>query len=105
MKNLIIVLLLLPLATFASDESYTLMLKNHAFQPSELIVPAGKKITLRIENQDATPEEFESYALNREKIISGNGKITLFIGPLDAGRYPFFGEFNEATARGTLIAQ
>ncbi|MEK7811706.1 MAG: cupredoxin domain-containing protein [Pseudomonadota bacterium] len=105
MKSLYVAALLLPLAAFASEDNFTLVIKNHTFQPSELIVPAGKKIKLRIENQDATPEEFESYALNREKVISGNGKITLFIGPLDAGRYPFFGEFNETTARGTIIAQ
>jgi hypothetical protein len=27
------------------------------------------------------------------------------IGPLQAGRYPFIGEFNEATAKGVVIAE
>jgi hypothetical protein len=27
------------------------------------------------------------------------------IGPLKPGRYPFFGEFHEATAKGTVIAE
>lgn len=105
MKSIYFAALLLPLAAFAAEDNFTLVIKNHAFQPAELIVPAGKKIKLLIENLDATPEEFESHALNREKVISGNGKSTLFIGPLEAGRYPFFGEFNATTAQGAIIAR
>jgi len=40
--------------------------------------------------------------LNREKIIPGNSEALIFIGPLDAGDYAFFGEFHEKTAQGTL---
>jgi len=82
-----------------------LVIKDHRFEPAELKVPAGKKIKLLVENHDATPEEFESYQLNREKIVGGNGRITVWIGPLKAGRYPFFGEFNADTAQGVVIAE
>jgi hypothetical protein len=58
-----------------------------------------------IENKDATPEEFESYELNREKVITGNGKATIYIGPLSPGKYPYFGDFNQATANGIIIAK
>jgi hypothetical protein len=105
MKRTCLLMLLLPLATLAEAADYTLVIKDHRFQPTELNVPAGSKIRLLIENRDATPEEFESYALNREKVITGNGKATLYIGPLEAGRYPFIGEFNEATARGVIVAK
>ncbi|MDO9054394.1 MAG: cupredoxin domain-containing protein [Gallionella sp.] len=93
------------MAAFAADADYTLVIKDHRFQPSELIVPPGKKIKLLIINQDATPEEFESHTLNREKLIAGNSKTTLYIGPLASGRYPFFGEFHEASATGVIIAR
>jgi plastocyanin len=76
-----------------------LVIKDHRFDPAELKVPAGQKIKLIIENKDATPEEFESYELNREKIVSGNATITVFVGPLEKGRYPFFGEFNKDSAQ------
>ena len=56
-----------------------------------------------INNRDKTPEEFESYELNREKVIMGGRKANIFIGPLRAGIYPFFGEFNQRTAQGKLI--
>lgn len=91
-------------AVLAEDE-FTLVIKDHRFEPAELVVPAGKKIKLRIENKDATPEEFESHALNREKVITGNGTATVYVGPLSPGRYPFYGEFNESTAQGAIVAK
>ena len=105
MKKICFLALLLPFSVFAADADYSLVIKDHHFQPAELTVPAGSKIKLLIENRDDTPEEFESHALNREKVIAAHGKATLYIGPLEAGRYPFFGEFNEATAQGVIIAK
>jgi len=89
----------------AATPEFTLVIKDHRFTPTEVVVPAGQKIRLVVENQDPTPEEFESYTLNREKIVAGNGRIVLFVGPLEPGRYEFFGEFNMATARGWLVAK
>jgi hypothetical protein len=89
----------------AGPAEFALVIKDHKFVPTELVVPAGQKIRLVVENQDPTAEEFESYSLNREKIVAGNGKIVLFVGPLEPGRYEFFGEFNMATARGWLVAR
>ncbi len=88
-----------------ADDGFKLVIQDHRFQPPELIVPAGKKLKLVVENRDATPEEFESQALNREKVIAGKATATLFIGPLKPGRYPFVGEYNEATAKGVIVAQ
>ena len=105
MKILCLFALLLPLAAFADDAAFTLTLKDHRYQPEELIVPAGKKIKLQIENKDSTAEEFESFALNREKVVPAQGTTTLFIGPLEAGRYPFIGEFYEESAHGVIIAK
>ena len=93
------------LPAMAADGEYTLTLRDHRFQPAELVVPAGKKIKLSVENQDATPEEFESHDLNREKVIAGKSTATLFIGPLKPGRYRYYGEFNEKTAQGVIVAQ
>ena len=103
MKRLLLIALLLPFTTHAED--YMLTIKDHHFRPTELMVPAGTKIKLRIDNQDATPEEFDSYSLNREKVIAGHSTATIYIGPLTPGRYPFTGEFHQTTAQGVIIAQ
>jgi hypothetical protein len=92
-------------SSIAYGQDYELIIKDHKFTPQTLEVPAGKKVKVIVKNQDSTPEEFESYELNREKIIKGNGQITLFVGPLKPGSYPFFGEFNKETAKGVIIAK
>lgn len=89
----------------ADKPIFELIIRDHLFYPSELVIPAGQKIKLLITNEDTTPEEFESYELNREKVILGGKKTVIFIGPLKAGEYPFFGEFNMATAQGKIIAK
>jgi hypothetical protein len=105
MKKLLLISLFLPLATLAADADFTLVIKGHRFQPAELTVPAGKKIKLLVENQDATPEEFDSHPLNREKVIAGHSSATIYIGPLSPGRYTFIGEFFADTAQGAIVAQ
>jgi Cupredoxin-like domain len=65
----------------------------------------GKKIALIIKNEDPTPEEFESIELRREKVVAGGEQITVYIGPLKPGRYEFFGDFNQATARGYIVVK
>jgi len=97
-------ILLNPCLSFAEKPVYTIIIKDHQFSPKKLVVPADEKLKLIILNQDPTAEEFESYDLNREKIVAGNSKITLFIGPLRAGEYKYFGEFHEDTAQGIIIA-
>lgn len=105
MKKLVLALLLCPAIATAADLELALSIKDHQFSPAELKVPAGKKIKLVVSNLDATPEEFESHQLNREKVIAGNAKASIYVGPLTPGRYPFFGEFHENTARGVIVAE
>jgi Cupredoxin-like domain len=105
MKKLALALLLVPSLGMAADLELGLAIKDHRFTPAQLKVPAGKKIKLVVSNQDSTPEEFESHELNREKLIAGNGRAVIYVGPLAPGKYPFFGEFNESTARGVLVAE
>jgi plastocyanin len=92
-------------AAQAADPEVLLVIKNHRFEPAEVKVKAGEKIKLVVHNQDSTPEEFESHSLNREKVIPGGQKATIFIGPLKPGKYNFFGEYNEKTAQGVVIAE
>ncbi len=84
---------------------YEIIIKDHKISPAELIVPAGQKIKLIVHNQDPTPEEFESFDFNREKIIVGNSKATIFIGPLKPGKYHYFGEFNKDSANAYIIVK
>ena len=86
----------------AGPPEFSLTIKNHQFQPSELVVPANTRIRLRIANQDATPEEFESTDFSRESLVLPGKTTVVFIGPLSTGSYHFFGDFHRSTARGQL---
>ena len=103
--GLLVLPLSLPLAVRAELASIELSIKDHRFEPAEFKVPANTKVKLLVKNLDQTPEEFESYELKREKVIPGGATVTLFIGPLKPGVYPFFGEFNQATAQGRVIVE
>lgn len=89
----------------ADKPVFKLEISNHLFMPAEIIIPANTKVKLMVHNLDATSEEFESYELNREKVIMGKRKAVIFIGPLAPGEYPFFGEFHPETAQGKIIAE
>ena len=89
----------------AAEPEFTIVIRNHRFEPAELKVPSGQRVKLVVDNQDKTPEEFESHSMNREKVIPGGKKATIYVGPLKPGRYTFFGEYNEKTAQGAVIAE
>lgn len=89
----------------AAQGPYTIVIKEHLFSPSSLTIPAGQKIKLTVDNQDPTAEEFESFELNREKIVGGGKKIIVYLGPLKQGTYKYFGDFHPQTAQGVIVAQ
>ena len=89
----------------ADDPSYALSIRNHRFSPAQIEIPANTKVRLVIRNEDATPEEFDSTQLRREKVIPGGSEATLYVGPLPPGTYEFLGEFHPDTARGRLVVR
>ncbi|WP_442871911.1 cupredoxin domain-containing protein [Colwellia sp. 12G3] len=87
----------------AQRQEFSVTLKDHLFYPAEISIPANKKVKLVIDNQDDSIEEFDSFSLNREKVLFPKQKSTIYIGPLSPGRYDFFGEYHPNSARGVII--
>ena len=88
----------------AADLLPVLVIHGQQFEPGELALPAGTKLKLVIRNQDSLPAEFESSDLSREVIVPANGEVTIYVGPLEPGRYQFFNDFNRAM-QGTVVAK
>src|SRR5262249_13151865 len=104
--SLLIAVMALPMAAVGvRAQDITVTIKDHRFAPTELRVPANKRVSIYVDNQDPTPEEFESLSMKVEKIIPSKSKVLVRFGPLPPGRYDFFGDFNQATAKGVLIAE
>jgi hypothetical protein len=97
--------LLLGLASAAAADPITLEIKNQAFVPQELSVPAGVKVQLVVRNDDDLPAEFESYDLSREIVVPAHGQVKVYIGPLDPGRYRFFNDFHQESEGWVDVAQ
>lgn len=83
-------------------EPIVLQIKNHAFTPKEVTLPANTRIKVEVQNMDDTPAEFESSDMRVEKIIVPGGKITVNLGPLKPGTYKFFDEYHPDTATGIV---
>jgi cupredoxin-like protein len=89
----------------AAEDSYGLTIKNHKFIPDTLEIPANARVKLVVKNEDATPEEFDSDNLHREKVVPAGAEAIIFIGPLKPGTYEFKGEYHEDTAKGRVVAK
>jgi plastocyanin len=88
----------------ADDPSFSIVLRNNQFVPSEVQIPAGVKVKLVVRNENPTTSEFESTQFHREKIVQPGQEITVFVGPLDPGSYEFFDDFHQET-RGHLVVK
>ncbi|MEI8618555.1 cupredoxin domain-containing protein [Pseudoalteromonas sp. B193] len=70
---------LLFLSFNAASKEYLIIFKDHLFYPSQITIPANKKVKLLIENQDSTPEEFDSFDLKQRKSTLPKTVKALFI--------------------------
>jgi len=97
---------ILPALAWAEDPAtIEVTIKNHQFSPAEIHVPTGKPVILRITNADDTVEEFDSVALQVEKVIVGGHYATVRLRPLGPGRFPFMGEYHAETAQGVVVSE
>jgi hypothetical protein len=91
-------------APVQADEPMHLVIRDHKFVPERLEVPAGVKFKLLVKNEGDSASEFESFELNREKVVNSGQEITVFLGPLDPGEYKFIDDFHQET-KGVLVAK
>jgi plastocyanin len=100
----VVICVLTATAAFADDPSFSIVLKNNQFVPSELQIPAGVKVKLIVRNENSSASEFESKQFHREKVVPPGQEIAVFVGPLDPGSYEFFDDFHPQT-RGRLVVK
>jgi len=93
------------IGTATAMDEVRIVIKDHRFIPSEVKVKADTKTNLIVSNEDQTVEEFESFSLNREKVVRPGQSITVILPALKPGSYDFYGEFHPDTAQGKVIAE
>jgi len=78
---------------------------EHHFTPQTLAVPAGLPLQIVVVNSSKERIEFESFKLNREKVVGPGETITLHLPALRAGRYDFFDDFHADVPEGAIVAK
>src|SRR5690348_3722325 len=72
---------------------FKIAIKGRSFVPTVLAIPSDQKIKILVSNENKEPSEFESFSLHREQVVVGGAQIAVFVGPLKAGAYDFFDDF------------
>jgi plastocyanin len=79
--------------------------KDKKFDPAEISAPANTPIVIKFRNLDKDAMELESDSLHIEKVVAAGKDATIKLKAQKPGRYEFFDEYNERTARGVLVVK
>lgn len=101
--RLLVLLPAWPALAFA-DFAGALTITDGGFTPTQLDVPAGERLQLDVTNATTAAVEFESPALNREKVVPPGKTVRVFAAGLEPGRYDFFDETHKER-RGVLVVR
>jgi plastocyanin len=91
-------------SAFAQDD-HEIRFENHKFTPQTLSVPSGQKLTIKVVNASNETIEFESFKLNREKVVTPGQTITVHLPELSAGAYDFYDDFHQDVPQGSIVAK
>jgi hypothetical protein len=101
----LLALTVLTASALAEDApSYTLEIHEREFAPARLVIPPATRVKLLVTNARSVPAEFESFDLNREKVVPPGATVTVWVGPLALGTYKVFDDFNSATTGWIVVA-
>jgi hypothetical protein len=88
-----------------ADVEIALSYKDRKFDPPEIAAPANTPIVIKFRNLDRDAMELESDSLKIEKVVPAGKDAAIKVKAQKPGRYEFFDEYNEKTARGTLVVK
>jgi hypothetical protein len=101
-----LVTVLFPAAGSRGDDTLVeLRFENQRFTPQTITVPSNHSITLRITNASKEAIEFESFKLNREKVVGPGETIIIRLPALRPGSYDFYDDFHQDVPAGSIIAK
>jgi hypothetical protein len=85
--------------------TFAIELKDGVITPLRLEVPARRAFKLELRNTGATPAEFESLELHREKVLAPQSTSFIVFRNLDPGEYKFFDDFHPDAPQAILVAK
>lgn len=88
-----------------AQDGQEIRFENHKFTPQTLSVPCGQKLIIRVVNASQETIEFESFKLNREKVVTPGQTISVHLPELSAGAYDFYDDFHQDVPEGSIVAK
>ena len=89
----------------ADDLLIELRFENRRFIPQTIAVPAHQPLKIRITNASKEAIEFESFKLNREKVVGPGETVIVLLPALRPGSYDFYDDFHQDVPEGTITAK
>src|ERR1700753_3650582 len=89
----------------SADIEIALSYKDKKFDPPEINAPANTPILINFRNLDRDAIELASDSLKLENVVPAGKDATIKVKAQKPGRYEFFDEYNEKTARGALVVK
>ena len=93
-----------PSISLATDLSH-LSFHNGQVEPASLALPANTPVKLQVTNSGDAVIEFESFELNRERVVQPGQTITVNLPPLSPGNYAFVDDFSNGAVKGQLVSR
>ena len=101
-----LVTVLFPAAGSRGDDTVVeLRFENRRFTPQTITVPSNQSIILRITNASKEAIEFESFKLNREKVVGPGETVVVRLPALRPGSYDFSDDFHQHVPAGSIITK
>lgn len=101
-RLIVVVAFAFPPCVRADDLVVELRFENLRFSPQTISVPANQPFRIRLFNASKEAIEFESFKLNREKVVGRGETVTIFLPALKPGRYDFYDDFHQDVPQGTI---
>jgi len=84
--------------------TWTVTMRDGAFTPARLDVPAGQRIKLILRNEGTRPLEFENIDLRIEKVRAPKAE-SFVVFKLPPGEHVFIDEFNPTAGKLLVVAK
>jgi plastocyanin len=95
---------LLGTARAADEITVPLAVRDGGFEPAQVKTPSGAKVRLEVSNDTGAAIEFESFELNRERVVQPGQKVAVYLSGLSPGSYEFFDDFHPER-KGVLVVE
>ena len=89
----------------AEDVVVELRFENRRFIPQTITVMANQPFKIKITNSSKEAIEFESFKLNREKVVGPGESVFVLVPALRPGSYDFYDDFHQDVPEGTINAK